>query len=564
MADHGLQQLIAPLSVRRALSGKNILITGASGFLAKVWLAMILHQLPETGRIYVLMRRQGFASAAARLNHLLNTSPVFGPLHESGKLAGVIKGRLFAVEGDVEAGCLGMDPLTCNQLLGEIDLFIHCAGVVSFDADIRQALGVNVEGARQVGEFVRASKRAKLLHVSTCFVAGMTDGEIPESLEINQSPSGAPFDALDEIRHLRNEITSVMERHNEPWMIERAQSRAERAMARGAHHDRSLEEQTAHEQRRLLEQDMTSVGMTRAQILGWPNSYTLSKGMAERVLARMLPRERLLIFRPAIVESALRFPFPGWNEGFNTSGPLIWLLGSWFRFFPGGATVPFDISPVDEVCRGMGIAAAALLRGEHPLVAQCGSYHANPLSVGRTVELTALGHRKYYRQHGENWVERWVLSRWDAAGADEDHALSVPRLRLYSHAAAGSLKGLSKSGPGWLRAPASSLAKSLESGERNLAKIDRMLNLYKPFINDHRQIFRTDFLLNTAVEEPEWRFDPMSIDWAHFWMDVHMPGVRRWCYPELLGGKLETIAPAQPVSVREWSIAAGEAAEAAQ
>ena len=46
------------ISVEETLAGKHILLTGASGFLGKVWLSMILDRVPDVGRIYVLLRKK--------------------------------------------------------------------------------------------------------------------------------------------------------------------------------------------------------------------------------------------------------------------------------------------------------------------------------------------------------------------------------------------------------------------------------------------------------------------------------------------------------------------------
>ncbi|HIN86405.1 MAG TPA: hypothetical protein EYN06_07985, partial [Myxococcales bacterium] len=47
------------ISVQQAFCGKTILVTGASGFLGKVWLTMLLDRIPSVGRVYVLLRKKG-------------------------------------------------------------------------------------------------------------------------------------------------------------------------------------------------------------------------------------------------------------------------------------------------------------------------------------------------------------------------------------------------------------------------------------------------------------------------------------------------------------------------
>ncbi len=69
-----------PFSVRDSLRGKNILLIGATGFIGKVWLANLLTDLPEIGRIYLLVRRNRANTALARFRRVVEESPVFEQL----------------------------------------------------------------------------------------------------------------------------------------------------------------------------------------------------------------------------------------------------------------------------------------------------------------------------------------------------------------------------------------------------------------------------------------------------------------------------------------------------
>ena len=44
--------------MRAALAGKQVMLIGVTGFIGKVWLVNLLMDLPEIGRIYLLIRRQ--------------------------------------------------------------------------------------------------------------------------------------------------------------------------------------------------------------------------------------------------------------------------------------------------------------------------------------------------------------------------------------------------------------------------------------------------------------------------------------------------------------------------
>ena len=58
----------ARLSVRDSLRGKHILLVGATGFIGKVWLANLLTDLPDIGRIYLLIRAQSVDHGSAALS----------------------------------------------------------------------------------------------------------------------------------------------------------------------------------------------------------------------------------------------------------------------------------------------------------------------------------------------------------------------------------------------------------------------------------------------------------------------------------------------------------------
>jgi len=44
-------------------------------------------------------------------------------------------------------------------------------------------------------------------------------------------------------------------------------------------------------------------------------------------------------------------------------------------------------------------------------------------------------------------------------------------------------------------------------------------------------------------ERPLFDFAPEAIDWWDYWINVHIPALRRWCYPLMEGRPLESRAP---------------------
>ena len=127
----------------------------------------------------------------------------------------------------------------------------------------------------------------------------------------------------------------------------------------------ALENQIRKNRIRWLRNYLTDAGAKRAQELGWPNTYTLTKSLAESLIAKHGDGLPIAIVRPAIVETSVRKPFLGWNEGINTSASLSYLLGTSFRQLPSNERKRLDVIPVDSVCQGMTLIAAAVVERRH-------------------------------------------------------------------------------------------------------------------------------------------------------------------------------------------------------
>ena len=125
----------------------------------------------------------------------------------------------------------------------------------------------------------------------------------------------------------------------------------------------ALENQIRKNRFRWLREYLTESGMKRAAELGWPNTYTLTKSLAESLIAKRGVGLPIAVVRPSIVETSLQEPFVGWNEGINTSASLSYLLGTSFRQLPTNEKKRLDIIPVDSVCRGMTLIGAAIVKG---------------------------------------------------------------------------------------------------------------------------------------------------------------------------------------------------------
>jgi long-chain acyl-CoA synthetase len=527
-------------SVREALANRHILLVGVTGFIGKVWLVDLLEKIPNIGKITLLIRRNRTTSAQRRFEKIVEESPAFDSLHEQHgrKLGAFLNEKVEVAEGDVSLPGLGLDEATQARLERSLDLIVNSAGLTDFNPDLRDALSSNVDSALHLLGFLRKCKHAGLMHLSTCYVAGMRNGRVGEQLENNYNPAkDSRFDAENEIASLRERIRRIEARADSPEL-----SKALRRQALGRGGDETaapaaeLEGVLRRNRARWVRNRLTHAGMRRAQHLGWPNTYTFTKSLGESILARHGKELPIAIVRPSIVESSERSPFAGWNEGINTSGPLSYLLGTNFRQLPSNERKCLDVIPVDMVCRGMTLIGAALLTGRHARLYQLATSAINPVNMGRSIELTGLAHRKHYRSSQS--IENWLKVKFETIPVSKQRyeRLSIPMQKAV-------VSGINRVAV-TLRLRKAPFAKA----ERDLIRAEKLIELYEPFILHNEHVFECENarLLSAALPPGErqlFDFTPEAVDWWDYWINVHIPALRRWCYPLMEGRPLQARAP---------------------
>ena len=523
-------------SVRRALAGKHVMLIGVTGFIGKVWLANTLTDLPKIGRIYLLIRRQKSNPAQQRFEKIVEESPVFDPLFEKfgASLGDYLRDKVEVIEGDVTQAGLGLDAETTRRLQRNLDLVVNSSGLTDFNPDLRDALATNTDAAMHILDFVRGTDHAGLLHLSTCYVAGERDGRVTEKLIPNYTPHRVPgFDAEQELRSLY-ELIATAEKQAEGEEITaglKSQSLAKEHAAKGLQ-GAALENQIRKNRIRWLKTYLTEAGTRRAKELGWPNTYTLTKSLAESLIVKYGAGLPIAVVRPAIVETSVEKPFPGWNEGINTSASLSYLLGTYFRQLPSNESKRLDIIPVDAVCAGMTLIAAAIVERRHDSLYQLATSVTNPCDMGRSIELTSLGHRKHYR--AQEGLESWLRLRFDA--------IPVSKTR-YQRMSAPAQKAIVKSIQR-IMSPLPLKKAPLVKTERNLERVEKLIELFEPFILLNEHDFAADNIekLSHALvedEREEFGYKARSLDWWDYWINVHIPALRRWTYPLIEGRPLE-------------------------
>ena len=536
----GGQKQIGGFSVRRAFAGKQVMLIGVTGFIGKVWLANTLLDLPDVKKIYLLIRRQKSNPGERRFEKLIEESPVFDPLfnRHGDALPEFLREKVEVVEGDVTQPGLGLAPETSRYLQQNLDLIVNSSGLTDFNPDLRDALTTNTDAAVNILEFVRGSDHAGLLHLSTCYVAGEQDGRVSEKLIPDYTPRGlAEFDAEREWRSLQEVIreAEVRAESEEVTAGLRMQAQSKEHAAKDLH-GAALENQIRKNRVRWLKMYLTEVGTRRAKELGWPNTYTLTKSLAESLIVKYGAGLPIAIVRPAIVETSVAKPFLGWNEGINTSASLSYLLGTYFRQLPSKETKRLDIIPVDSVCDGMTLIAAAVMERRNEPLYQLATSVTNPCDMGRSIELTSLAHRKHYR--AQEGLESWLRLRFDAIPVSKER---------YNRMSAPAQKAIVKSIQR-IMSPLPLKKAPLVKAERNLERVEKLIELFEPFIllNEHDFAAENIEKLSYALvpeERERFSYNTRSLDWWDYWINIHIPALRRWTYPLIEGRPLEPRPP---------------------
>jgi long-chain acyl-CoA synthetase len=509
---------------------RRILLTGGTGFLGKVFLMLMLRHHPEVERIYLLIRGDR-RSSLNRFRREILDSPVMAPLREhlDSRFDRYIEDKIAVVPGDITTPGLlsqGAEPFKRDSL----DAVVHSAGLVNFEASLAKAMDVNTTGVANVLDFCRKSGAA-MLHISTCYVAGAADGhryedDIPE----NWCPIGKKnFNLEHEIRDALGAIARVEAESHDQVRNAELRGAVDDEDDTGSDEPRSVE----HRRKRWVEDRLKEVGKQRSVGWGWPNTYSYTKSLGEQLVLAARDRLDVTVVRPAVIEGALADPFPGWNQGVNTSAPLTYLAGRGYRFYPAKKELVLDVIPVDLAAHAtIPILAALLLRRQKPIYQLCTS-DRNPMSMRRLVELTGLANR---REHGTNKGEMgWLARHLEATAVSEGTynlaSVTLPRLLKRT---IDLIRTAGNSTPRRLR----TIENRIDSLKENTDLARELVEVYRPYILElcytfHGANIRALYSSLRAQDAAQHPFRPDQIDWRHYWIDIHMPGLRRHIYPQL-------------------------------
>ncbi|QQS41521.1 MAG: AMP-binding protein [Acidobacteriota bacterium] len=541
------------LSPTEVFKGKKIFFIGGTGFVGKVTLSMLLNNFPDIGKVYVTVRARDDFESLNRFWNSVIPSPTFDPLREKhgDKFEDFINEKVVPVNGDVGNEFLGMTEEQAREVMADCDIIINSAGNVTFNPPLESALRTNVVGTNNVLELARMMKRPCLVHVSTCFVAGKRSGSIWENEEVvgyfpkKDELVGTTFDVNQEIEDCARLSEQARQEADDAVNIAKFRELArERLIEEGRDPDdeKAVNSAIFRERKMWIRERTTELGEDRAGYWGWTNIYTYSKSLAEQIVAQQDDIVKVLV-RPSIVESSVNYPFPGWNEGFTTTAPLILIALRGQPVIPVNEKLVLDIIPVDMVAGAMlGAAMEALVSDAPPLVFQACSGDSNPNDMKRIVGLVGLYKRKHFkdRESGNKLVNR-VASMIEATPATQKtyERTSAPMLNKLAKGANSLLdKATPRWGGGRIGNIVSDIKKSVDEFERTTQETVDAFKMFKPFMVDNEYSYRADNVraMQSKVKKGErdllpWY--PENLDWYDYWLNVHFPGLKKWVLPQL-------------------------------
>ncbi|KAL4014799.1 hypothetical protein IC575_027017 [Cucumis melo] len=480
------------------LENKTILITGSTGFLAKILLEKILRIQPNVKKLYLLLRATDETTAMQRFCNEVMRKDLFKVLKEKwgANLDSFISEKVSVVASDISVSDMGLKGSTLvEEIKHNVQIIINLAATTNFNERYDVALGTNTLGAKHVVNFAKQCPNFKLLvHVSTAYISGEKEGFILETPhKLGESLNGT--------EGLNIEI--------EQRIIEQ---RLKQLKANGA-----------------SEKDVTiamkDLGIQRANEYGWPNTYVFTKAMGEMLINDLKHNLPLIIIRPTIVTSTYKEPFSGWIEGTRTIDSLIvgYAKGK-LTFIPCDTNSIIDMIPADMVVNTI---IATMVRHKFQPPYQTRIYHIgssmrNPIKIGDL--------QRFICQY---FIEKpWING--------DGNATKVKKITIFNNMASFHryitirylifLKILELVN----KASCHSFEDKYIDLKRKLNWVIRQVQLYRPYLFFKVRFDDTNLeKLGRATQQNERNretlfFDPKDINWENYFLNVHIPGLVKY------------------------------------
>ena len=489
------------LSVVSSLKGKQVFITGVTGFLGKAIVEKILREVPEVSKIHLLARGSSRQTAHERCMEGVFESSIFDVLRSShgSQFQQFIDQKVQVVEGELTQPLFGLDSNEFAVLGSKLDLIINSAASVNFRENLDQALKINTLCLNNIVSLANYNSHedavTSVLQVSTCYVNGLNQGDIHEQVA---PPCSGLIPAIDQDTF---EI--------EP-LIQQFQTKIDAIKARFPNADKQ-------------EQKLIQLGIQQSRHYGWNDTYTLTKWLGEQLLIQGLGKRNLTILRPSIIESTVFSPVKGWVEGVKVADAMIYAYAKGrVSIFPGDTKGILDVIPVDLVANAAILAGAQLLQHapennqQQYNIYQCCSGRLNPISLENFIEHFQQASLEQYQD---------LPKLFPGKPQDMFTIVSQKKFALY-------MKALTTFT--WLKTSFARLAGS-KSASKHLLKVQTTASLAVIFGFYSAPRYRFDSLqleglkaLFSKEDQEKFEVSANSYDWKTYLRDIHLPGLHKY------------------------------------
>ncbi|KAJ7981148.1 Fatty acyl-CoA reductase [Quillaja saponaria] len=484
-------------SILHFLQDKTILVTGATGFLAKIFVEKILRVQPNVKKLYLLLRASDTKSATQRFHNEIIGKDLFRILKQrkGPDFNSFIWDKTSLVPGDISQEDLGVKDFNLREeICKQVDVIVNLAATTNFDERYDVALGINTFSVKHVLSFAKTCSKLKVLvHVSTAYVSGERGGLILEQpYHLGDSLNGAFGLDIDAEEILMKEKLDELKKLGAP--------------------------------EKEITIAMKDLGIKRAKKYGWPNTYVFTKAMGEMLLGHLKDNLSVTVVRPTIVTSTYKEPFPGWAEGLRTFDSIAFAYGKGkITCFLGELKAIIDLVPADMVVNAIIVAMVAHANQPSDVnIYQVGSSVRNPITYGSLKEYTY----KYFTK--KPWINK------------DGKPVKVGKVQVLSNMASFHrymtirylllLKGLELVN--------TVLCQYFQGTyldfNRKFQHVMRLVELYKAylFFNGAFDDLNTEKLRMAAresdVETDLFYFDPKTIEWDDYIMNTHLSGIVKY------------------------------------
>jgi long-chain acyl-CoA synthetase len=201
-----------------------------------------------------------------------------------------------------------------------------------------------------------------------------------------------------------------------------------------------------------------------------------------------------------------------------------------------------DITPVDQVASVMLAVAAQACIEEPKLVHQAATGDSNPNNMDRIIGLVGLYKRKHFQKKDTGFkLLNEIVARMEPRPVSNStfEKFSVP---MFNSAAKRASSLLDRARPRW------GGGRVVEVLDRMKTTVDRVeeitqetteaFEIFRPFTIENAYMFRADnvralFDRIRGDEQALLRWHPEKFDWYDYWMNIHLPGLKKWVFPTL-------------------------------